>query len=137
MFTEIERVDAAVAALEAGDLAAFGAHLTASHASLRDDFEVSCAELDVAVDACLAAGALGARLTGGGFGGSAIALLPGRGGRAGRGGVHRGVLEPRVGCAEVPARDGSRWGARGGLDNKGKFLVIVPRSVRNGQSVAP
>ena len=76
VFTEIDRVGAAVAALEAGDFQAFGARLTESHASLRDDFEVSCAELDVVVDACLAAGALGARMTGGGFGGSAIALLP-------------------------------------------------------------
>ncbi|MGH8834712.1 MAG: galactokinase, partial [Actinomycetes bacterium] len=44
-------------------------------ASLRDDYEVSCAELDTAVDAALAAGALGARMTGGGFGGCAIALV--------------------------------------------------------------
>ena len=49
---------------------------TASHASLRDDFEVSAPELDVAVDTCLEHGALGARMTGGGFGGSAIALVP-------------------------------------------------------------
>jgi galactokinase len=76
VFTEVRRVDAAVAALEAGDFAAFGELLTASHVSLRDDFEVSCAELDVTVEACLAVGALGARMTGGGFGGSAIALLP-------------------------------------------------------------
>jgi galactokinase len=48
--------------------------LTASHASLRDDYEVTVVELDVAVDAALAAGALGARMTGGGFGGSVIVL---------------------------------------------------------------
>ncbi len=48
----------------------------ASHVSLRDDYEVSADELDVAVDAALAAGALGARMTGGGFGGSTIALIP-------------------------------------------------------------
>jgi galactokinase len=76
VFTEIERVDAAVAALRMSDFVAFGQLLTASHASLRDDFEVSCAELDVAVEACLGAGALGARMTGGGFGGSVVALLP-------------------------------------------------------------
>ena len=75
VFTEIERVAAAVAALEEGDFEAFGRRLSESHTSLRDDFEVSCAELDVVVDTCLAAGALGARMTGGGFGGSAIALL--------------------------------------------------------------
>jgi galactokinase len=51
-----------------------GKLLTASHVSLRDDFEVSCAELDAVVEAALHAGAYGARMTGGGFGGSAIAL---------------------------------------------------------------
>lgn len=76
VFTEIERVAAAVRSLAAADFEAFGARLTESHASLRDDFEVSCVELDVVVETCLAHGALGARMTGGGFGGSAIALLP-------------------------------------------------------------
>jgi galactokinase len=73
--TENARVGAAVAALEAADWAALGELMTASHASLRDDYEVSAAELDTAVDAALAEGALGARMTGGGFGGSAIALV--------------------------------------------------------------
>jgi galactokinase len=50
--------------------------LTRSHISLRDDFEVSWPEADVTVDVAVAAGALGARMTGGGFGGSAIALVP-------------------------------------------------------------
>ena len=49
--------------------------MTASHRSLRDDYEVSCHELDVAVEAALEAGAPGARMTGGGFGGSAVALV--------------------------------------------------------------
>ena len=49
--------------------------MNASHASLRDDYEVSCRELDLVVDTARAAGALGARMTGGGFGGSAIALV--------------------------------------------------------------
>jgi len=53
-----------------------GELLTRSHVSLRDDFEVSWPEADVAVDVAVAAGALGARMTGGGFGGSAIALVP-------------------------------------------------------------
>ena len=52
-----------------------GGLMTASHESLRDDYEVSCPELDSAVDAALEAGAWGARMTGGGFGGSAIALI--------------------------------------------------------------
>jgi galactokinase len=50
--------------------------LTASHASLRDDFEVTIAELDVAVESALGAGALGARMTGAGFGGCVLALCP-------------------------------------------------------------
>jgi galactokinase len=72
--TEIDRVRDVVTLLDADRVSEIGPALTASHASLRDDFEVSCHELDVAVDAALAAGALGARMTGGGFGGSAIAL---------------------------------------------------------------
>jgi galactokinase len=74
--TENARVVDVVAALSAGRTAAIGPLLTASHVSLRDDYEVSCPELDVAVDAALAAGALGARMTGGGFGGCAVALVP-------------------------------------------------------------
>ncbi len=50
--------------------------MTASHESLRVDYEVSCAELDVVVELALAHGALGARMTGGGFGGSAVVLVP-------------------------------------------------------------
>lgn len=73
--TEIARVTGAVAALRAGDLEEVGRLFAASHASLRDDYEVSCAELDVSVEAAVGAGALGARMTGGGFGGSSIALL--------------------------------------------------------------
>jgi galactokinase len=58
-----------------------GALLNESHASLRDDFEISWPEADVAVDAAVEAGALGARMMGGGFGGSVIALLPEDGGQ--------------------------------------------------------
>jgi galactokinase len=74
--TENARVLAVVSALAGGRISEIGPLLTASHISLRDDYEVSCAELDTAVDAALAAGALGARMTGGGFGGCAIALVP-------------------------------------------------------------
>lgn len=74
--TENARVAQAVERLTAGDFAALGPVLTAGHASLRDDYRVSCPETDLAVDAALAAGALGARMTGGGFGGSVIALVP-------------------------------------------------------------
>ncbi len=74
--TENDRVLAIVKALREEGPAAIGAQLTASHASMRDDFEISCPELDLAVETALANGALGARMTGGGFGGSAIALIP-------------------------------------------------------------
>ena len=74
--TEIARVVEFVDHLSAGDVAGVGATMDASHASLREDFEVSAVELDVAVEVARAAGALGARMTGGGFGGSAIALIP-------------------------------------------------------------
>jgi len=74
--TEDRRVLRAVELLRAGRAAAIGPLLTASHVSLRDDFEVSWPEADAAVEAALGAGALGARMTGGGFGGSVIALAP-------------------------------------------------------------
>ena len=74
--TENARVLEAVAILAAGAPERLGPLLAASHASLRDDFEVSCPELDTAVEAATAAGAAGARMTGAGFGGSALALVP-------------------------------------------------------------
>jgi galactokinase len=73
--TEIARVLEAVTALRASDFAKLGKLINASHASLRDDYAVSCPELDVAVAASVAAGAMGSRMVGGGFGGSAIALI--------------------------------------------------------------
>jgi len=73
--TENHRVNATVGLLRAGALREVGAMLNASHISLRDDFEVSSPELDAAVEAAFAAGARGARMTGGGFGGAAIALV--------------------------------------------------------------
>ncbi|MFM8844128.1 MAG: galactokinase [Actinomycetota bacterium] len=73
--TEIARVLSAVQALEVRDFSSFGGLLTDSHISLRDDYAVSCPELDLAVDTALHNGALGARMVGGGFGGSAIALI--------------------------------------------------------------
>jgi galactokinase len=73
---ENRRVLEAVEALEAGDLQTLGRLLGESHASLRDDFRVSTPELDVLVEELRRAGAYGARLTGGGFGGCAVALCP-------------------------------------------------------------
>ncbi len=76
VLTEVERVEAAVALLRGGtDVAAVGPLLDASHVSMRDDYEISSPELDTVVEAAQGAGALGARMTGGGFGGSAIALV--------------------------------------------------------------
>ncbi|HEX5967417.1 MAG TPA: galactokinase [Intrasporangium sp.] len=74
--TEIDRVARTVAALEADDFGAITELFADSHASLRDDFEVSSVELDTAVETAISAGALAARMTGGGFGGSAIAIVP-------------------------------------------------------------
>jgi galactokinase len=74
--TENERVLQTVELLGRQGPAAIGGLLDASHASMRDDFEISCAELDLAVDTSRANGAIGARMTGGGFGGAAIALTP-------------------------------------------------------------
>lgn len=73
--TEIARVLDAVSALKASDFKVLGQLINESHYSLRDDYTVSCPELDVAVQASLDAGALGSRMVGGGFGGSAIALV--------------------------------------------------------------
>lgn len=73
--TEIGRVDDFVTAFAAGDIAESGRLFNASHDSLRDDYEVTVPELDVAVDVARANGAYGARMTGGGFGGSIIALV--------------------------------------------------------------
>ncbi|GGV02840.1 galactokinase [Streptomyces litmocidini] len=69
------RVERTIALLDAGAPRAVGAVLTEGHASLRDDLRVSCPELDLVVEAANAAGALGARMTGGGFGGSAVVLV--------------------------------------------------------------
>jgi galactokinase len=73
--TEMKRVLDCVQALSDSNFARVGELINQSHVSLRDDYTVSCPELDTAVDAALAAGALGARMVGGGFGGSAIALI--------------------------------------------------------------
>ncbi|PZF98057.1 galactokinase [Micromonospora deserti] len=73
--TEDQRVLDTVALLRAGKVREIGPLLTASHASMRDDFEITVPEIDTAVEAALAAGAHGARMTGGGFGGCVLALV--------------------------------------------------------------
>ena len=74
--TENQRVLQFADALRAGDAAGLGSLLLASHASLRDDYEVSTPELDLAVDLLVEHGAIGARVTGAGFGGCVVALVP-------------------------------------------------------------
>ncbi|MEU8889451.1 galactokinase [Streptomyces sp. NPDC048442] len=75
VLTDNHRVEQVIAHLDAGDTRAIGPVLTEGHTSLRDDLRISCPELDLAVEAANAAGAYGARMTGGGFGGSAIVLV--------------------------------------------------------------
>jgi galactokinase len=95
VLSENERVDAAVEALAAGDLPGLGRLLDASHRSLRDDYGVSVPAVEAAVEACKEAGALGARIMGGGFGGSVLALFP-PGATPPRGAV---AVEPGPGAA--------------------------------------
>lgn len=76
VLTENQRVLDFVAALQDSDMVAAGRIMTASHASMRDDFGITTGHIDLFADTAVAAGALGARMTGGGFGGSVIALVP-------------------------------------------------------------
>ena len=96
--TENQRVLQFADALRAGDAARLGSLLLASHASLRDDYEVSTPELDLAVDLLVEHGAIGARLTGAGFGGCVVALVP------------------RARVPAVASRTVARYGAETGLD---------------------
>jgi galactokinase len=98
VIAENRRVLAAAELLRAGDQAGIGALLTASHRSLRDEFEVSWPQADAAAEAAAGAGAAGARLTGGGFGGSVVALVP-----AGRAGHVRRAVTGRFARHRWPA----------------------------------
>lgn len=113
VITETARTRGAVKAMATGAWQQFGAILTASHESLRDDFDVSCLELDLAVETAMGAGALGARMTGAGFAGCAIALVPAEGVEAvneqlaaaftdaQRPLPHSFVARPSAGCHEI------------------------------------
>ena len=118
VLSENERVDAAVAALAAGDLEELGRLLDASHRSLRDDYEVSVPAVEEAVSACKEAGALGARIMGGGFGGSVLALFPPGASRR-----RRGAGGARAGRG--PRR--SRRGARGAFRGAAAPPALAPR----------
>jgi galactokinase len=100
--SENGRVLEAVRALGAGDLATVGALMAESHRSLRDDYEVSCAELDLLVDlAAQTEGVYGARMTGGGFGGCTINLVRSESVDAFRQTVARGYQERTGGAPEI------------------------------------
>jgi galactokinase len=102
VLSENERVDATVAALASRDLVAVGRLLDESHRSLRDDYEVSVPAVEEAVRRCKRAGALGARIMGGGFGGSVLALFP-PGAALPTGAV---AVEPGEGARVLPPRPG-------------------------------
>lgn len=106
--TEDARVLAAVDALRGGRLDELGRLFTASHASMRDDFRITVPEVDTAAEALLAAGAAGSRMTGGGFGGCVIGLVPSDGVDAAGDAVRRafadaGFGEPTLFTAEAAA----------------------------------
>jgi galactokinase len=101
VLTENQRVLDFVAALRDCDLVEAGRILTASHASMRADFEITTDHIDLIADTAVRAGALGARMTGGGFGGCVIALVPADGADAVAGTVRRtvrssGYAEPKI-----------------------------------------
>ncbi|MFH8990930.1 galactokinase [Streptomyces sp. NPDC017940] len=102
------RVERVISLLDAGDVRAAGDVLTEGHVSLRDDLRISCPELDLVVEAARAGGALGARMTGGGFGGSAVVLVEAAGAEGVAEAVREafaaaGFAEPRVFVAEASA----------------------------------
>ena len=110
VITENQRVLETAALLRRGQVNGIGRLLNESHESLRDDFEISWPEADVAVDAAVGAGALGARMMGGGFGGSVIALLPEDGGaiREAVRGAFRGRGWPDPGFMDAPPSPSAR-----------------------------
>ncbi|MGX7680939.1 galactokinase [Jatrophihabitans sp. DSM 45814] len=108
VITENDRTLAAAGLLRTGQLRQVGRLLTASHASLRDDFQVSVPEVDLAVEVMLAFEAYGARMTGGGFGGCAIGLMDPAQARAAAIGLDgafggRGYTEPSIFTATASA----------------------------------
>ena len=119
--TENARVLAAADLLRAGRVADLAPLLDASHASMRDDFEITVPTVDLAVETARASGALGARMTGGGFGGCIIALVAA--GTADRGGGRdrRALRGGRVRPARALRRGALGWGRSGALSRKIAF----------------
>ncbi|OCB54232.1 galactokinase [Mycobacterium vulneris] len=109
VLTENQRVLDCVAAMDSSDFTAAGELWTASHASMRDDFEITTPHLDLVAATAVQAGALGARMTGGGFGGCVIALVPFEREKAVSGEVSRAVRD-----AGYPAPAITRTHAGGG-----------------------
>ena len=105
--TETERTREAARALARGDLDQLGRLMVAGHHSLRDDYQSSCGEADLLVDAAMRHGARGARLTGAGWGGAVIALLP-------RGRESRIVAEVGEEFREAKGRALVAWSTRAG-----------------------
>jgi galactokinase len=106
--TEEARVHEVVGLLRAGRPADVGPVLSASHASLRDDYEVSVPEVDALVGAAEGAGALGARIVGGGFGGSVLVLAPRAALDAVAAACRAAALGPEPGVREVAPAPGAR-----------------------------
>ena len=117
--SENARVLAFVDALRRGDAARCGALMLESHASLRDDFEVSTPELDALVDRLLDAGAYGARLTGAGFGGCAVALTPARAAERVAQEVEGWVVHAAGGAGIIEPGDGGAHGEHLQPDHRG------------------
>jgi len=103
VISENGRVREVVRLLESGRAAEVGPVLSAGHRSLRDDFNVSCAEVDTAVDVAVANGALGARMTGGGFGGSVVVLLETAAAQVVKTAVAKAFVERGYGTPETTA----------------------------------
>jgi galactokinase len=101
VLTENQRVLDFVAALSDSDFTAAGRIFTASHASMRDDFEITTAHIDLIADTAVRAGALGARMTGGGFGGCVIALTPTEATKAVGAAVRRAVTDAGLEQPEI------------------------------------
>ena len=126
--TEMARVRAFADALRDGDIDALGPLMLASHASSRDDMEVSTPELDTLVECLVDAGALGARLTGAGFGGCVVALVPARSRRRDR----RRRRPPRT--AQRTGREPTAWivqPRRAGRDGPRLSRAVVGSLVRS------